>query len=98
MVPPGLGRLFSSEMCCEISWLLPVAPLVMAFGIYPAIRRGTNALSRNTEAALVMWAGWLVVTALVFIYMGGTIHPYDTVALSPAIAALVGIAAGWAWS
>lgn len=93
----GLNRLFSSEMGYEISWLLPVALLVMAFGLYLAIRRGSDVLSRNTKAALVMWAGWLVVTALVFSYMSGTIHPYYTVALAPAIAALVGIGGVLAW-
>ncbi|MDT7766109.1 MAG: hypothetical protein QOC63_5529, partial [Mycobacterium sp.] len=30
-------------------------------------------------------------------FMGGTVHPYYTVALAPAIAALVGIGAVWAW-
>jgi 4-amino-4-deoxy-L-arabinose transferase-like glycosyltransferase len=33
----------------------------------------------------------------VFSFMGGMVHPYYTVALAPAIAALVGIGAVWAW-
>jgi 4-amino-4-deoxy-L-arabinose transferase-like glycosyltransferase len=36
-------------------------------------------------------------TGVVFSFMGGTVHPYYTVALAPAIAALVGIGAVWAW-
>ncbi|ORM26879.1 glycosyltransferase family 39 protein [Williamsia sp. 1135] len=93
----GLSRLFSSEMGYEISWLLPVALLVIAFGVYLAVRRGPNTLTHNTKAALVLWSGWLVVTALVFSYMSGTIHPYYTVALAPAIAALVGVGGVLAW-
>jgi 4-amino-4-deoxy-L-arabinose transferase-like glycosyltransferase len=41
--------------------------------------------------------GWLLVTGLVFSYMAGIIHPYYTVALAPALAALVGIGAVTAW-
>ena len=37
----------------------------------------------RTRAALLLWGGWLVVTALVFSYMSGIIHPYYTVALAP---------------
>ena len=44
-----------------------------------------------------MWGGWLLVTGVVFSYMGGMVHPYYTVALAPAVAALVGIGAVWAW-
>src|SRR5204862_2460839 len=50
-----------------------------------------------TRAALVLWGGWLVVTAAVFRLSKGIIHPYYTVALAPAIAALVGIGAATLW-
>ena len=43
------------------------------------------------RAAAVLWGGWLLVTGLVFSFMAGIIHPYYTVALAPAIAALVGL-------
>jgi hypothetical protein len=52
----------------------------------------------RTRAALVLWGGWLVVTAAVFSFGQGIIHTYYTVALAPAIAALVGIGAQMAWS
>jgi 4-amino-4-deoxy-L-arabinose transferase-like glycosyltransferase len=90
----GLHRLFTGEMSIEISWLIPVALFVVAFGMYLAVRR---ALSRGELCALLMWGTWLVVTGVVFSFMGGTVHPYYTVALAPAIAALVGIGAVWAW-
>jgi 4-amino-4-deoxy-L-arabinose transferase-like glycosyltransferase len=44
-----------------------------------------------------MWGGWLVVGVLVFSYMHGMVHPYYTVELAPAVAALVGVGAVWAW-
>lgn len=98
----GLDRLFGSEMGNEISWLLPVALFVIAFGAYLIVRpliRGRDAagLDRGEKSGLVMWGGWLVVTGLVFSYMSGTIHPYYTVALAPAIGALVGLGAAFAW-
>jgi 4-amino-4-deoxy-L-arabinose transferase-like glycosyltransferase len=90
----GLHRLFTGEMANEISWLIPVALFVVAFGIYLAARR---VLSRAELCALLMWGTWLVMTGLVFSFMGGMVHPYYTVALAPAIAALAGIGAVWAW-
>ena len=90
----GLHRLFTGEMAIEISWLIVVAVFVVAFGIYLAARR---ALSRAESCALLMWGTWLVLTGVVFSFMGGMVHPYYTAALAPAIAALVGIGAVWAW-
>jgi len=90
----GLHRLFTGEMANEISWLIVVAVFVVAFGIYLAARR---ALSRAELCALLMWGTWLVLTGVVFSFMGGMVHPYYTVALAPPIAGLVGIGAVWAW-
>ena len=42
------------------------------------------------RAAAVLWGGWLLVTGLMFSFMAGIIHPYYTVAIAPAVAALVG--------
>jgi 4-amino-4-deoxy-L-arabinose transferase-like glycosyltransferase len=81
-------------MANEIAWLVVVALFVIAFGSYLAARR---ALSRNELCALLMWDTWLLVTGVVFSFMGGMVHPYYTVALAPAIAALVGTGAVWAW-
>jgi 4-amino-4-deoxy-L-arabinose transferase-like glycosyltransferase len=90
----GMHRLLTGEMADEIAWLLAVALFVVAFGSYLAVRR---ALTRNELCALVMWGTWLVVSSVVFSFMGGMVHPYYTVALAPAIAALVGLGAVWAW-
>jgi 4-amino-4-deoxy-L-arabinose transferase-like glycosyltransferase len=90
----GIGRLFTAEMANEISWLLPAALLAVVFGIY-LVARGR--LSRGEKAALTMFAGWLLVSALVFSYMSGMVHPYYTVAMAPAVAGLVGLGGAWAW-
>ena len=90
----GLRRLFTAEMANEISWLLPAALLAAAFGVY-LLARGR--LGRGEKAALSMFTGWLLVSALVFSYMSGMVHPYYTVAMAPAVAGLVGIGAAWAW-
>ena len=51
----------------------------------------------RTRAAALVWGGWLLVTGLVFSYMSGIIHPYYTIALAPAIGALVGIGSVELW-
>jgi 4-amino-4-deoxy-L-arabinose transferase-like glycosyltransferase len=91
----GLQRLFSSEMGLEISWLLPTALLLLVAGL---LLRGRAPRTDGPRAALLLWGGWLVVTGLVFSFMSGTVHPYYTVALAPAIGALVGLGGALAWS
>jgi 4-amino-4-deoxy-L-arabinose transferase-like glycosyltransferase len=90
----GPLRLFDSLMGGQASWLLPAALLAMLGGLWA--RRGTARTDR-TRAALLLWGGWLLVTAAVFSFAGGVIHTYYTVALAPAIGALVGIGAVLAW-
>ena len=90
----GIGRLFGTAMGTEISWLLPAAlvALVTVLAVTWTAPRTDRA-----RAAMVLWGGWLLVTGLTFSYMSGTIHPYYTVALAPAIAALVGIGGRVLW-
>jgi 4-amino-4-deoxy-L-arabinose transferase-like glycosyltransferase len=85
------GRLFGAEMAGGIAWLLPAAVVLLVAGLW-LIRRSEPAWS-----ALLLWGGWLVVTAAVFSYMNGIIHPYYTVALAPALAAVIGIGAVVLW-
>ncbi len=98
----GLNRLFGSEMGNEISWLLPAALVALVFALYVMARsfpglRFDPRMSRVEGGAVVAWGGWLLVTGLIFSFMSGTIHPYYTVALAPAIAALIGIGAVLGW-
>jgi 4-amino-4-deoxy-L-arabinose transferase-like glycosyltransferase len=50
-----------------------------------------------TRAGLIIWGGWLVVTAVVFSYANGILHQYYTVALAPAVGAAIGIGATLLW-
>ena len=68
----------------DIAWLLPAAVVCLAAGLVLTRRAPRTDPQR---AALILWGGWLVVTAVVFSYANGIVHPYYTVALAPAIAA-----------
>jgi 4-amino-4-deoxy-L-arabinose transferase-like glycosyltransferase len=91
---PSLLRLFNDLMGGQASWLLPAALLALALGLWTQ-RRAPR--TDRTRAALLMWGGWLVVSGLVFSLSSGVIHTYYTVALAPAIAALVAIGAVTLW-
>ncbi|OBF42896.1 glycosyl transferase [Mycolicibacterium peregrinum] len=90
----GPGRLFGSQMGADIGWLLPAALICLVAGLYLTRRAARTDPAR---AALILWGGWLLVTALVFSFMNGIVHPYYTVALAPAIGAVIGIGAKLLW-
>jgi 4-amino-4-deoxy-L-arabinose transferase-like glycosyltransferase len=90
----GLGRMFNTEIGGQISWLIPAALLLLAAGLY---FRGRRPRTDTRRAAYLVWGGWVVVTLLTFSLMAGIFHSYYTVALAPAVAALVGMGAAEAW-
>jgi 4-amino-4-deoxy-L-arabinose transferase-like glycosyltransferase len=90
----GIGRLFGSTMGTQISWLLPAALIFLVAALWLGRRAARTDVRRAT---VLVWGSWLVVTGVVFSYAKGIIHPYYTVVLAPAIGALVGIGATWAW-
>ncbi|WP_040751763.1 glycosyltransferase family 39 protein, partial [Nocardia transvalensis] len=90
----GITRMFGDSMGTEISWLFPAALIGLVAGLW--LTRRTPRTGR-TRAALILWGGWLLVTGVVFSFMQGTMHPYYTVALAPAIAALVGLSVVELW-
>ena len=90
----GLTRLFNDTYGGQASWLIPAALLllgVLLVGTWRAPR------TDRTRAAALLWGGWLMVTGLTISLGEGIIHTYYTVALIPAIGALVGIGSVWLW-
>jgi hypothetical protein len=92
--PTGVLRLFDDLMGGQASWLLPAALVAIVVGLW--LVRGTPRTDRR-RAALIVWGGWLLVTAAIFSFSTGVIHTYYAVALAPAIAALVAIGAALLW-
>jgi 4-amino-4-deoxy-L-arabinose transferase-like glycosyltransferase len=90
----GLLRMFGASFGAEISWLLPAALIAMVAGLW-FTRRAPR--TDRVRVALLLWGGWLVVTALVFSLMSGITHPYYAVALAPPIAGLVAIGGRELW-
>ena len=90
----GVTRMFSSAIGGQISWLIPSALILLAVGLF---LRGRAPRTDLRRAAYVVWGGWLLVTGLTFSLMAGIFHEYYTVALAPAVAALVGMGAKEAW-
>jgi len=91
----GALRLFNSVMGGQASWLLPAALLAFGAGLV-STRRAPR--TDRTRAALLLWGGWLIVSGLVFSLSSGIIHTYYTVALAPAIAALVAVGGRLLWT
>ncbi|RSM60517.1 glycosyl transferase [Amycolatopsis sp. WAC 01376] len=90
----GLTRMFGASFGGEVSWLLPAALIGLVAGLWFTRRAaGTD----RTRAALIMWGGWMLVSALVFSFMSGIVHPYYAVALAPSIAAVVAISGTSLW-
>ncbi|GLY19043.1 hypothetical protein Kisp01_60570 [Kineosporia sp. NBRC 101677] len=90
----GITRLFTSEFGGQITWLLPAALILLVAGLVVTRKLPRTSTSRS---AFVIWGGWLVVTFVTFSLMQGIFHAYYTVALAPAIAALVGIGVATLW-
>ena len=79
----------------QASWLLPAALLGLV-AVLVARRRAPR--TDRVRAAAIIWGGWLLVTGAVFSFGQGIIHTYYTVALAPAIAALVALGAHQLWT
>ena len=87
----GILRLFENEIGGQIAWLLPAA-LVLFVAALVLGRRAKRTDARR--ATLLLFGGWLIVTAVAFSFMAGIFHAYYTVALAPALAGVVAIGAG----
>jgi 4-amino-4-deoxy-L-arabinose transferase-like glycosyltransferase len=90
----GWTRMFNSEFGGQASWLIPAALILGVAGLVVTARKPRTDRGR---AAIILWGSWLFVTGVVFSLSKGIIHPYYTVALAPAIGALVGIGGHMLW-
>ncbi|HEV7742040.1 MAG TPA: glycosyltransferase family 39 protein [Pseudolysinimonas sp.] len=91
----GILRLVSGDTAGQVSWLLPAALILAVVGLV-LLRRAPRTSVRR--ATLVLFTGWMLVTGLAFSFMEGIFHAYYTVALAPAIAAVVAIGCGQLWA
>jgi 4-amino-4-deoxy-L-arabinose transferase-like glycosyltransferase len=91
----GVLRLFEGEVGGQIAWLLPAALVLLAVGL---VLGRTAKRTDARRATLLLFGGWLVVTALAFSFMAGIFHAYYTVALAPALAGVVAIGGAAVWA
>src|SRR5439155_947852 len=91
----GWDRLFNAQFGGQISWLIPAAIIFLGVALLLTWRRPRTDIVR---AAFLPWGGVLLLTGAVFSFAQGIIHPYYTVALAPAIGALVGMGAVFLWA
>ena len=105
----GVLRMFAGVSGGMVAWLIPAA-LILAVCALIATARAPLAertassripviatVAGMQRAGLIVFAGWLVVTALVFSFMAGIYHDYYTVALAPAIGGTVAIGMAVLW-
>jgi 4-amino-4-deoxy-L-arabinose transferase-like glycosyltransferase len=90
----GPGRLFADAIGGQITWLIPAALVAVALGLWVRFRSPRTDLQR---ASIIVWGSWLLVTGAVFSAMKGIFHEYYTIALAPAVGALVGIGTTLLW-
>ncbi len=83
----GLLRMFNLEVGGQVAWLIPLAAIGLAAGLWATRGAPRTDLRR---AALVLFGLWAVVHIAVFSSQQGIFHPYYVSALAPAIAALSG--------
>lgn len=88
----GPGRMFSESVGGQISWLLPLALLVLVVVAVTGIRRMLARLPGDPfeRGGWLLWGGSMLIIAVVFSYAHGIWHPYYTTILAPPIAAISG--------
>ncbi|GAA4367065.1 ArnT family glycosyltransferase [Paeniglutamicibacter cryotolerans] len=95
----GLFRLFGGGFAIQASWLLPAALILLggtAWVLYRT-RAWRIPAGRQFTGMVIAFGTWLLLTGLVFTFMRGIIHTYYTVALVPAIGALIGLGSWLLW-
>jgi len=90
---PGPFRLFNGQYGSQISWLLAFA-LISVLAI--VFTRRIHFPLTDQQLTAIFWGVWVASGVVVF-SVAGTLHPYYTAIMGPAIAALVGIGSVWFW-
>jgi 4-amino-4-deoxy-L-arabinose transferase-like glycosyltransferase len=90
----GWLRMFNAANGGEIAWLIPLAALGLVAGLWVTRRA---ARTDRARAGWLLWGGWALVCYAVFSKAQGIYHPYYTVQLAPAVAALAGAGAVTLW-
>jgi 4-amino-4-deoxy-L-arabinose transferase-like glycosyltransferase len=91
---PGLWRMLDGEVGGQVGWLLPLAAAGLVAGLWLRARCGRT---DRQLAGWLLWGGWALTCIAVFSFSQGIFHPYYTVQLAPAIAALAGAGAVTLW-
>ena len=91
--PPSWHRLLTGDLGRDTGWLLAAAVIALVAGLAARRREPRTDLTR---AGLLLWGIWLL-TLLAAFSAATTINTYYTAALSPAVAALLGIGIALAW-
>ncbi len=90
----GWDRLFNASYGGQVAWLIPAA-LVLGLAVIVATWRAPR--TDRLRASAILWLGWLLLTGITISFAQGIIHEYYTVALAPAIGALVAIGGATLW-
>jgi 4-amino-4-deoxy-L-arabinose transferase-like glycosyltransferase len=81
----GPLRLFDTQIAGQIAWLLPLAAVGLAHGLWARRKAPRTDLARAAYVVLGVWAltGWAVLS-----FSQGTFHAYYTSAIAPPVAGL----------
>ena len=86
--------MFDSELGGQISWLFPSPSSgLVGWSVADAAPPRTD----RQRAGFVLWGGTLLMYLAVYDYAQGIFHPYYTVVMAPAVAALAGAGAVALW-